>query len=1517
MNGVVSDHCPVWAEFYCDRDVDKSADDADLTSCCDCNFSGATTFKPRDILSLCNRWQNWGESIPVINRELCLALARAGHRVTCLVLTSTDFDKEDARKGNVELIQCSDKPGIKRDDPQLLYGQQINCHPDLVIGHGKLTGPASVFHADNASCPRLHVIHDLPAECLKFDSLTEQQCNEEQLAKNADFVAVIGSLLKEKWSTVINRNVIELIPGLPELTTRNRIPSPQCRCFVPAKFSAPFASGLRLAIKTVDCSSKRESSPRKTTLIACNTDSNGSVKPAKKVLKDVNKSLVDLNERSSISSQEVHFDIQGATVYLSPARVEAFGVTALDAIAIGIPVIISAHSGLAYTIRQYFDEKFHSCIKDVFLDRDGANAEGEEDDDAHVWAISIDKISLYREEAFDLAGDLRSEWKKKFTWDSAVQELMHPITESGKLSLRSPRSLPNSTMMEREVPEACLNLVKGLNIFDRRQKFVLFLSPEDPQFLQNAVHLGLVQWAAVFDFDSESTTKGYLKSCESFLENTGKPACRMLPPPKEDIGKENQNFTLPNGIPWILLQGVPDMERDVDRNLDWIQEIFHHLRKRHSTNITLLIIWNSTNDNKHLCKKLYQIQLQVQASPYWKNAVQLVLLSTSDEVDSRLDDIAEEWGVKIKAININHFCNALYSTATANPLYKLDPDFSLPKRNVNGMQCDIAPATLPSSMRWVDSVLEVLYTSIGKTPEFGKVDAHYFYRGGKISWYGIEMDYAVERESWKPLQKVVEEEMEYRGATFLTLFHQRGTGGTTSARKLLYDFHLCYPCVCLKTINYETFLAIKVIWEFCSLPVIILADIKEFPGAEDNDVEALYGNLSNEKVSCLILHIVHRHYQVEPKREKEPNPKDIILAKSLTDKEKKNFIKVYSLQSPTKKSELGAMKHADEQLQIPFYYGLVAFGEQFKGLEPFVSDCLRGLNERQRRALCFLSMAHQYGQLELNLSTFAGVFNLKTRQLHSMEDVLSPESIELLIEEYGCWRPRHCTIGKEILRQLLTKPYNIHPENWQRNLADKTMEFISYTEEETSKAVLLNRISDEKTYKRFSSLVEDIPEDEDVVKVFKKAITVHPSNPFFKAHLGRYYSVRRGHEGFDLALKYTDDSILLATGMSRNIRSQLTQMKGMIFKRQVKSQIEKSANLADIVSFAKEGVAAFTRAASISPDRLENCYIPQVRMMCDIFRHIDKDFKGGIFKYLHSNDADPFILDGISESSDILESVSESIYYPDLRRDLFRLGGFGRRNKSVDKADLIQHFKEMKKTSRTSTASINRQIVLLQLELCKENNKPISEVAEELNHLLEEALKYDKKIDLTMRLWVKVAPHIPVDLQAAESKMAAWCNQGKSAMSYLYRYIFTCIRILEGGRDQRFEDDRKIARDDLHKSVHSTKRLTLLHPDRPVVFLGTAKGMGQLVTAEESVTNVRKQRLIPESLTRRLRRFTGIITKTGKVAQIKADGLTVSFRADLCQPPLIGESYQAKKVSFFLAFTYFEADAYNVKIVAE
>lgn len=1466
---------------------------------------------------MCNKWRCWGESIPVLNRELCLAFARAGHHVACLVLESSEVEREEARQEKIDLITCSEKPEIK--DP--LDSQRFQYHdlealpftPDLVIGHGKVTGPAALFYSQKISCLRLHVIHDLPDECLKYDEVIDKQYNEEELARTSDFVASIGTLLHEKWSGILNRDdVIEIIPGLPNLNTRNRISTPQNRYFVPSKFSSPWASGLRLAILAINKSSRRDTPPRKATFMPRNTESKGFRKTLEKLLKELDISCVDLHRNVRAEKKQALIDLQGATLFFSPARTEAFGVSALDAIAIGIPIVISSRSGLAYTIRKYLNEEVHTCIQDVSSECCGNVDDEDEDTDADVWANEIDKVSYNRGAAFTSVEQLKVQWNAMFTWDKVVQKVADVIVKSGKLSSISSRRRWSSLSSQR-IPDFTIDLVKRLNLFNKKEKFVLFLSPmEDPP--PETAHLGLIQWAAVFDFDQEESTKNScLKTCENFLENIGRPVCRLFSPTEEDVCKQRKNTNLSNGTPWVLLQGsLPEMGRDIDNSWVWIQEILNQIKKRHPCPVTLLVLWNTTAENKGLCKKLSKILTLVQGSQSWKNSAQVKIVSISEEIDCRIEDIAEDWpDTEIHTINLSEFCRAINNVAIDNSLFDLiNTDFSLPRMESPD---NVVPAVLPQSIRWVNSVLEVLYTNVGDTPEFGKDDAYHFYRGGKISWYGIEMNYAVERESWGPIKEEIESEIKYSGAISFTLFHQRGTGGTTSARKLLYDFHLKYPCVCLKSINYESLLAIKVIWQFCALPVLILADVKDIQGADANDVQALYESLSNEKISCLVLDIVHRHHD---EQRQNKNKEHLVIAKNLTADERKKITELYSSQCPEKRADLNLLKYSeDSHLQIPFYYGLVAFGDKFKGLEPFVKDCLAGLDDEQRKAMCFLGMAHYYGQKEVPLSALACIFNLRPFQLQSIDDILPSTATELLIEDaYGCVRPRHYSIGKEIICQLLTLPYNISRTNWQLHLATKTVEFIALMEEDLVSGILLNRIADENTFKQFSSLVEEISYLEDVVKVFQKAIQAHPCNPFFRAHLGRFYSVKMGIDGFENALKCTDEGILHASEYSKNVRSQLTQMKGIVYKRQVKNKIDKKAPLEEIIILAKEGVDAFTRAVSISPDKMEDNCIPQVRMMCDIFKYINRSFEGGIFAYLKSQKAHAFILGSITDTSDVLETVSNSMFYPDLRRDLFRLGG---RKHSENKVDLIAHFKELKKTNKTSIASINRQIVLIELELCKERNRAIREVAEELIQLLEEALKFDEKIDLTMSLWVKVAPYIPVSLLSAESKTATWCKKGRSPMSYLYRYIFVCIRILEGS-DEQYENEMRKAWEHLDETVRATSRDNLRHAGRPVVFLGTGKGMGQLVFLEESVKEVRKQRAIPNDYNRQLRRLTGTITKTGKVGEIKAQGLAISFRADLCQPtPLVGESYLGKKVRFYLAFTYFGADAYNVRIVAE
>lgn len=95
--------------------------------------------------------------------------------------------------------------------------------------------------------------------------------------------------------------------------------------------------------------------------------------------------------------------------------------------------------------------------------------------------------------------------------------------------------------------------------------------------------------------------------------------------------------------------------------------------------------------------------------------------------------------------------------------------------------------------------------------------------------------------------------------------------------------------------------------------------------------------------------------------------------------------------------------------------------------------------------------------------------------------------------------------------------------------------------------------------------------------------------------------------------------------------------------------------------------------------------------------------------------------------------------------------------------------------------------------------------------------------------------------------------------------------------------------------------------------------MGNLVFLDEKIpelNDVRMKRSIASRHTKQLRSLSGLILECGnKVGKIRInEDLDVSFRADLCETPLMGSGFLNRKVEFYLAFNFFGADAYNVQL---
>jgi len=1436
-----------------------------------------------------------------------------------LVLDATDQERIAATRDGVNLIKAASQPGIPPGDKELLHlHSDFPFNADLVVGHGMVSGTAAAIQSNRMNCRRLHIFHNLPGDGQgrpeDLDSLRLEE-TERDLALGAEFVAGVGPLVVEQWEAILNRKVYTIIPGLPSVAPRNQIMTPQYRCLILGDMNNPAGGGLNLVTAAIAACRQRKSIHL--TVVGTEREMvSGLTKEVKAGLRTSQVKVKPLD----VSQEAVGVEIRGVSLVMIPFPFDGFGMVALEAIAAKVPILISSENGVAKFLQSEFDEKFLKLVCSA----------GNDTDCEETWADAIDDILSDREEAFALAENLEKQWNSNFTWDLTSDELFKHFSNSGLFSVVSPSAYRQMTLPSQCSDSALRFMKEEVDLLNRRRKHVLFLSPERIDESPFIHYFAQVPWAGVFDFDVNSVKTGYLASCENFCESMGMKICRILPPTPDEDRKKFLVGSL-TGIPWVLLEGMPESRRSIKGNLEWIREFFLALGKTYQVPIAFTVLWKSSEETEASCKSLSKILTVVQGSSLF-NQVTLVVVSTGNKVSAHLADIAEDWGVEVERISLEDVCNALCQCVNSSPFIQGHRDFSLPVADPDDPQ-KITFKELPPSSRWIIAEMEVLFQSVGSTPQFDKDDACHFYRGGLISWYALQMGYAIERSNWKALKAKVDELLLGAGTLTLKMPHQRGAGGSTSARKILFDHHERFPCVSLKSVGHpEVAQAIKVVAEFCRLPVIILADCKQLQG-DEFDIDTLYNILSNERIPCVVLEVIHQSQtkgiSCSRGSEKAERTVPFRLADVLDVEEGQKFVEIYSTQRKNKLSSLSALLHrGPKQLQIPFFHALTTFEDRFTALEPFVKECLEHLDLRQQKILLFLAMAYHYGHNSLSANEFTVLLEAPRREVISLERVLPELSMELLLEEDDKWRPRHDLIAVEMLRQLLTmtRPEGLpamHPDNWQNQLAEKALDFFEHMSEAVVSDVLISRIIDDSShqYVSFSQLITDVPIEDDAIKLFEKAISLYPDNPFFKVHLGRYYSIQKRLAGIDMAIKYTDEGIFCSQNLSRLARGQFAQMKGVVYSRQVSYLVEQSAEPETVIKMALEGVANFRRAVSIAPDFVDG-YIPEVRMMCKVFEYIERK-TGNFCEYVKSNDAHPFIIDAISNTSNTLECVPDSDQYAIWRA---RLACLGRRHFSPaqvhETLELLYH---LQASGRASRGSINRQIVVMRMDMCREQKHPLSAVAGELIELLNEALRFDPNVEQTMRLWVRLAPFIPVPLSESESKIFNWCSKEKSVRSYLYKYIIAFLHLLEGG-SSTYSEIMKSAKDDLVSGIKAINRPDVgrcRHPDRSVVWLGQqGKGMGHLLNLDDKISEfkyVRMKRFMDSKYTKQLRPLTGLIVKTGlKVGTIRInDELDVSFRADLCEKPLTSSHFINRKVQFFLAFTFFGTDAYNVRLVAE
>ena len=372
-----------------------------------------------------DEWSSSKGGPSTVNRELAKHLARQPEvEVTILLPDCTEEEKQEADESNVRLSTPQAMPGI---DPIMgLSFPSDDLGIDVVIGHGrKLGAPAQVI-AKRRKCKRVHIVHTASEELAMFKEGEtaipdgeEKHRTEIDLCKEADVIVTNGPKLKKAISAYLrphgrDEHVINITPGIFSEFAKleqARQEREQFRILV-------FGSGNLedTELKGYDIAAEAVAGLKDESYLL------QFVGAPKGKEEEVKKELLKLKckiprrqlrvRRFAESRDEIKDLLLTEDLAILPSRTESFGLTALEALSAGLPILVGNNSGFGKAIR---DVKFgSSCVVCS--------------DDPEKWAEAIKRVrQTTRKLRLEEACSLREAYDEKYKWETQCEMLVQKL----------------------------------------------------------------------------------------------------------------------------------------------------------------------------------------------------------------------------------------------------------------------------------------------------------------------------------------------------------------------------------------------------------------------------------------------------------------------------------------------------------------------------------------------------------------------------------------------------------------------------------------------------------------------------------------------------------------------------------------------------------------------------------------------------------------------------------------------------------------------------------------------------------------------------------------------------------------------------------------------------------------------------------------------------------------------------------------------------------------------------------
>ena len=392
---------------------------------------------------------DWGYSkggINVFNKLLCEAMSRLAHSKVVCVVQNVSADKErQTTENGIEILYISKENNNEKIIAKKI--KNITCKDSKIIfvGHDVQTGEMAIKCKKrflNSKCIIIH--HMAYAEyypILNMDcEVSEAKENlQREILQQADMVFANGATLEKSAQDIVGDEVpvFRIYPGVSEVEPRKNINN----TFKVATFGRiEQGKGLKknntiiketyLALAAWADFTKKYCREDETIMkiYGKNGDDNSVDKEMEELLKQYSDKVYAVSIVPYMENRkQLLTKLSEFSLCLVLSLIEGFGLTALEAVSAGVPLIVSKRSG------------FYKSLEELRLDNYvyGVDIQGKRDypyysdTDLENTSNAIYSVFRYQQDAKNKTIELRERLKNcGFTWEQCAKTIIEKVTEN-------------------------------------------------------------------------------------------------------------------------------------------------------------------------------------------------------------------------------------------------------------------------------------------------------------------------------------------------------------------------------------------------------------------------------------------------------------------------------------------------------------------------------------------------------------------------------------------------------------------------------------------------------------------------------------------------------------------------------------------------------------------------------------------------------------------------------------------------------------------------------------------------------------------------------------------------------------------------------------------------------------------------------------------------------------------------------------------------------------------------------